>query len=197
MGNIWSVKNALNYIGCLPEVTSSTEKILKASYIILPGVGSFRKAMRNINELKIDKALKTVVKMGEAKILGICLGMQLLGYSSQEDGKTSGLGFIPNQVEKFKNRNEDNLKIPHIGFNTVKIQDNSGLFFDLDKNSDFYFVHSYRMLPEQLSKSIATCKYIDNFLAAFQQSNIMGTQFHPEKSQTNGLKMLQNFINLT
>ena len=195
MGNIWSVKSAINYVGSKVDISDNPEVISKASHLILPGVGSFRKAMHNIRHLGIEDAIKSAVIKRGGRILGICLGMQLLGSQSTEDGMAQGLGLVPNKVERFNNNTKNpTLKVPHVGFNTVKFSENKGLFSNLPRNSDFYFVHSYRMLSEHVTGLIGECSYIENFLAAFEVSNVMGTQFHPEKSQTNGLQIIKNFL---
>ena len=194
MGNIWSVKSAINYVGSKVDISDNPEVISKASHLILPGVGSFRKAMHNIRHLGIEEAIKSAVIEKGVKILGICLGMHLMGSQSTEDGIAQGLGLIANKVERFNNTKNSTLKVPHVGFNTVEFSQNKGLFSNLPKKSDFYFVHSYRMLSEQVNGLIGECSYIENFLAAFEVSNVMGTQFHPEKSQTNGLQIIKNFI---
>ena len=195
MGNIWSVKSALDYIGISSVTSSNPELIISATHLILPGVGSFRKAMKNLTESNIDVAIQHAVNSGSTKILGICLGMQLLGSQSTEDGFSKGLGLVTNKVDRFdKSVNKQEIKIPHVGFNLVQFSKNEGLFSNLPPQSDFYFVHSYRMLSENLDGIIGTCIYGEKFLAAFQMENIMGTQFHPEKSQTNGLQIIKNFI---
>jgi len=196
MGNIWSVAGAIRYLGGKAVVSSDPDLISKSDCLILPGVGSFRKAMAVLSETGIQTAIEECVQSRGSKILGICLGMQLLGAQGTEDGETEGLGLIENRVEKFLYRTDQNLKIPHIGFNSTIISENQGLFENLPKTADFYYVHAYRMLPEKLSGRIATCRYGIEFLAAFEFANICGTQFHPEKSQTNGLVLLKNFLEL-
>lgn len=192
MGNIWSVTNALRYLQADTVVSSDPELIAQADSLILPGVGSFRKAMIALRERGIDEAILHAVQNRGSRLLGICLGMQLLGSHGTEDGDTPGLGLIPNRVDKFSAQEVG--KVPHIGFNSVRLNSASGIFKGLSTEADFYFVHSYRMLPEGLSGQIATCSYGTDFLAAFQKGNICGAQFHPEKSQTNGLIMLKNFL---
>lgn len=191
MGNIYSVQSALSFLGFQSEYTDEPDKILNADKIILPGVGSFRKAMQNIRSKGLEDPIKESIQTKGKIILGICLGMQLLGTSSTEDGFTMGLSLFDGIVEKFSDNN--NLKIPHIGYNEVIPSQNSVLFKNLDKNSDFYFVHSYRM-KSQIANGISTCEYGEKFVAAFEQKNVLGTQFHPEKSQTNGLILLKNFL---
>ena len=194
MCNLWSISSALQYLGCNPIISNDPGEIQIADSLILPGVGSFRKAMCVLKENNLDRAIVDAVKTKGSKILGICLGMQLLGADSMEDGFTSGLGLIPSGVDKFSTQNKGIYKIPHVGFNLVHSHPDSHLFKGLPQSADFYFVHSYRMLPNGLSGIPATCKYGDNFLASYEQDNIFATQFHPEKSQTNGLLLLQNFL---
>lgn len=194
MGNIWSVLSALRYLGAVPQVSNDPDKVLKADLIVLPGVGSFRKAMETLKNSGLDQAMVEAVKSGGVKILGICLGMQLLGSHGTEDGEIDGLGLIKNRVDKFTEKELSRNKIPHIGFNSVSLSDKKGLFQNLPNNPDFYFVHSYRLLPEGLAGRTAICSYDIDFLAAFEVDNICGAQFHPEKSQTNGLILLKNFL---
>jgi glutamine amidotransferase len=196
MGNIWSVLSALRYLGSEAEVSSDPDQLHLADALVLPGVGSFRKAMEVLRLRGLDQAILEAVKSRGCKILGICLGMQLLGSRGTEDGETTGLGLIPNWVDKFSARELGKNKVPHIGFNTVRFSEKSGLFRDLPDMADFYFVHSYRMLPDDLGGRIGICSYETEFLAAFELENICGTQFHPEKSQTNGLILLKNFLDL-
>ena len=193
MGNIWSVKSALEYLGCAVIITDDNAVIKDSKYLVLPGVGSFRKAMVSLCNSKLDKAILDATIKNKSKILGICLGMQLMGTKSSEDGETDGLGLIPKTVEKFKESNQKIYKIPHIGFNSVKSEPNSILFKGLADQSDFYFVHSYRMLSDGDGIE-ATAINGEVFLAAYEKDNIFATQFHPEKSQTNGLALLKNFL---
>lgn len=195
MGNIWSVLSALNYLGCNPIVSNDPDEIVCAESLLLPGVGSFRKAMHSLRESSIDLAILEAVQGRGSKILGICLGMQLMGSYGHEDGETIGLGLIPNPVDFFALNEVGTNKIPHIGFDLVNSQPDSILFQGLPHAADFYFVHSYRMLPHGLNGKAATCLYGTEFLAAYEDDNIFATQFHPEKSQTNGLMLLKNFLN--
>lgn len=196
MGNLWSVLSALRYLGCNAETSSDPDEIARADSLLLPGVGSFRKAMIALKQKGIDQAITEAVQIKGRKILGICLGMQLMGLSSSEDGDTPGLGFIKSTVDKFTLTEIGNNKLPHIGFDLVHSQPGNRLFNNLQKTADFYFVHSYRMLPNGLNGTAATCCYGIDFLAAYEQDNIFATQFHPEKSQTNGLVLLKNFLAL-
>ncbi len=196
MGNIWSILSALSYVGCERLVSSDPDQIRLADALVLPGVGSFHRAMETLRMSNIDQAILEAVKSRGCRILGICLGMQLLGSHSTEEGETPGLGLIPNRVERFTSKETGNNKIPHIGFNSTLFSERTGLFRNFPKTADFYYVHSYRMLPNGLKGRIATCSYGIEFLAAFQLGNICGTQFHPEKSQTNGLILIKNFLEL-
>lgn len=191
MGNIKSITSALKYLG-VKEVTVSNElsQIMSADKLILPGVGSFAKAMTNIKDLHLDEYLKEAVLAEKKPILGICLGMQLMGKSSTEDGYTEGLEFVPGIVERFQ---EKDLKVPHVGFNQVSSPLASRLYDGLKESSDFYFTHSYRMhCDSDINQSY--CDYEKEFVASFEVGNIAGVQFHPELSQTNGLKLLDNFL---
>lgn len=194
MGNLWSVLNALRYLGCTPVVSGDPKLIAGADSLLLPGVGSFRKAMLSLRETSLDQAILEAVQGRGRKILGICLGMQLMASRGSEDGDMSGLGFIPNPVDMFTPDEIGTNKIPHIGFDLVRSRSDSVLFHGLPQEADFYFVHSYRILPQGLSGKVATCAYGTEFLAAYEQANIFATQFHPEKSQTNGLMLLKNFL---
>lgn len=195
MGNTWSVISAIKYLGMNCELSNAKSKILDADCIVLPGVGSFKKGVINLKKLDIFELLKNQFSNKNKKILGICLGFQLLGISSTEDGFLEGLNLIPAKVEKFDFKNK-NLKIPHIGFNSVNYDNNDYLFKNLNNNNDFYFVHSYRFINKPLDGIISTCHYGQEFIATYHNENIFGTQFHPEKSQSNGLIVLKNFFEI-
>jgi len=194
MGNVCSVINALEYLGSTVTLTNDSNQIRSADYIVLPGVGSFRKAMQALNKGGIDKAIRYAVQVNGSYILGICLGMQLLGSHSTEDGDTVGLGLIYNRVEQFSQHELKNNKLPHVGYNSVRFSDAKGLFHEIPEEAFFYFNHSYRMLVDGFSGRYATSTYGIEFLAAFEIDTIYGTQFHPEKSQSNGLMLLKNFM---
>jgi len=194
MGNLRSVQNALHYLGVGAVISNSAASIASADALVLPGVGSFRSAMLSLESTGLDQAIQDAVLTRGRKILGICLGMQLMGTSSTEDGVTQGLGLIPAPVERFSDR--AGRKVPHIGFNTVTAAAQSQLMRGMQDKTDFYFVHSYRMSPLGLAGRVSTCDYGGLFVAAYEQANIFATQFHPEKSQTNGLLLLKNFLAL-
>ncbi len=195
MGNIKSINSTLNFLGVEEVlVTNDFNELEQADKLLLPGVGSFAKAMSQIIEYKIDLKLYDLVKIKGKPILGICLGMQLLCNSSTEDGHNKGLAFVNADVTKFEE--QSGIKIPHVGFNQVKKNSKSRLFKDINDNSDFYFTHSYKVLTyEDINQSI--CHYGENFVSAFEINNIYATQFHPELSQNNGLHLLRNFLNIS
>ncbi len=192
MGNIRSIVSTLKYLGVEDVVLGSEFEILNsADKIILPGVGSFGKAISQIKQKKIDKCLNEIVVENKKPLLGICLGMQLLGISSTEDGQNEGLGYVNGYIVKFDNTI---VKVPHVGFNQVKVNSKLKLYNGFnDEFADFYFTHSYRMISNT-DINQCSCNYQDDFVASFENENIAGTQFHPELSQTNGLKLLKNFI---
>jgi glutamine amidotransferase len=194
MGNLWSVANAFHYLGAETEVCENPKKIRNAEVLILPGVGSFLRAMVHLRATGLAEALKEAVFARKRKILGICLGMQLMAEKGMEDGESQGLGLIPGNVERFSPSVLGELKLPHIGFNRVTGNEQSRLFSQLRPAADFYFVHSFRLLPAISTGHFSLCHYGTDFLAAYEQENIYGVQFHPEKSQTNGLRLLQNFL---
>jgi glutamine amidotransferase len=192
MGNIRSIVSTLKYLGVDDVVLGyDFETLNSADKIILPGVGSFGKAIDQIKQKNIDKYLNEIVIENKKPLLGICLGMQLLGTSSSEDGNNVGLGYINGHVIKFDNTL---VKVPHVGFNQVKINNKSKLYHDFnDAPTDFYFTHSYRMVSN-VDINQCYCNYQDDFVASFENNNIAGVQFHPELSQTNGVKLFKNFI---
>ena len=195
MGNIKSIENSLLYLGCRFKVLSNPDKISSYSHLILPGVGSFKKAIENLKINGLHQAIQECANNKGINLLGICLGMQLLCESSSEGGFTKGLSLIKNKVETFTQKEIGNKKIPHVGFNQVKIEKDSSLFKNINDNSDFYFDHSFRVIQNKNLKNFQTCEYGTKFVASFEKDNICGTQFHPEKSQSNGLTLMYNFLN--
>lgn len=191
MGNIKSIISALKYLKVADITVTNDYKILNnANKLILPGVGSFSQAMQNIKELGLNESLKVMALEEKKPILGICLGMQLMGLSSTEEDFTEGLGLVNGVVTKFK---LDGLRVPHVGFNQIIVNANSQLYDGMQTGADFYFTHSYKMKSTN-NINQSECEYGEKFIASFEVDNIVGTQFHPELSQTNGLKLLKNFI---
>jgi glutamine amidotransferase len=197
INNTGSIINSLEYLGVKYEVTSNPNIIKNFKKIILPGVGSFKSAMNFLQKKKLDLAICDAVLNKKVKILGICLGMQLLGQSSTEFGYSKGLGLIKSKAISWINNKKNFSKNIHIGFNSVNKNNKSLLFYNIKNNSDFYFVHSYYMTFDTLDYGVKSYSFFNNkFLSAFEYNNIFATQFHPEKSQKNGLKLLNNFCNL-
>lgn len=194
MGNLWSVYSAFKYLGVDVNVSSEPKDILAADILVLPGVGSFKQAMNSLENKGLVSIIKEAVLVKKTKTLGICLGMQLFAEFGFEDGHADGLGFIKRSVDKFQLNGEAEFKLPHIGFNNVNFSSGSILGAGLKSASDFYFVHSYRMSAEGLPGQVGICDYGGKFLAAYECDNLFATQFHPEKSQTNGLQLLSNFL---
>jgi len=195
MGNIWSVCSALSRLDVQPTITDDPAIVASADFLILPGVGSFFRAMNTLNTSGLADALKEAVLHKQRNILGICLGMQLLANQGTEDGLCDGLSFIPVSVDRFSRCDLGTLKVPHIGFNLVHPSSQTLLFRGFSSPAYFYFVHSYRLLPSGLPGNKSLCHYGVDFLAAYEHDNIFATQFHPEKSQSNGVKLLSNFLN--
>ncbi|MDX4039814.1 imidazole glycerol phosphate synthase subunit HisH [Aliarcobacter skirrowii] len=191
MGNIRSISSAFKYLGVNEIIISNRYQDIKsADKLLLPGVGSFVKAMNQINKMELHKILEEFVLENKKPLLGICLGMQLLCKSSEEDGGALGLGYIDAECRKF---NINNLKVPHVGFNQVVANPHAKIYDGLLCKNDFYFTHSFRLQSlSDLNQSM--CTYGEEFIASYERYNIVGTQFHPELSQGNGLKLLKNFI---
>lgn len=192
MGNIRSLTAAVEHLGHDVLVSGNPHDIAEMSTVVLPGVGSFPTAMAIINNRGLSEALREATSTGRAKLLGICLGMQLLMDSSSEGQGAKGLGLVGGSVERFPA--EQQLPVPHIGFNSVCAPQGSVLFDGLDQDTDFYFVHSYRAASVAPGALIGTSHYGESFVAAIENGNVYGTQFHPEKSQTSGLRVLANFL---
>jgi glutamine amidotransferase len=192
MGNIRSLSAAVEYLGGDVVVSGEPREIATAKILMLPGVGSFPAAMAIMSNHGLSQALRDSVQTGKSKLLGICLGMQLLMDSSNEGEGATGLGILSGSVERFPTEND--LPVPHIGFNSVRSQGESVLFAGLGAETDFYFVHSYRAVNAGPEALVATCHYGEDFVAAIESGNVYGTQFHPEKSQNNGLRLLANFL---
>ena len=194
MGNVKSVYNAINYLGEKVVVTSNQRKIVDASHIILPGVGAFGKAIENLDSKGLIEVLnKEGLEKGKP-FLGICLGMQLIAKVGYEYGEFKGFGWADAYVEKIDPGPD--YKLPHMGWNDIRIVKDHHPIFDklYSLYSSFYFVHSYSMVLEDKDWLAATCEYGIPITAAVIKDNIIATQFHPEKSQDNGIQVLENFI---
>lgn len=190
-GNLSSVKKALDYLGAESEITQDREKILSASHVILPGVGSFGDAMHSMEEREMVDVVKEAALSGKP-FLGICLGLQLLFESSEESPEVEGLGLLQGRIVTIPRDN--GLKVPHIGWNSVSFKQKDGIFSGIDDNSYFYFVHSYYLKDAAEDTVAGITEYGVPIECAVQKGNLCAVQFHPEKSSSAGLKLLKNFI---
>jgi len=191
MGNISSVNNAFKRIGADVRITSSASVINNAGALVLPGVGAYRDAFKNLEKLKLIGVLEK--NISKKLFLGICLGMQLLFEYSMENGRNEGLGILGGSVEKIP----PVVKVPHMGWNQLKIlKKESKILKGIKEGESFYFVHSYYAAPENKNIISSTTDYGIEIIAGIEQDNIYGIQFHPEKSSTSGLKLLGNFWNM-
>lgn len=190
VGNLRSVKKALEVAGAEVVQTSDPQVILEGDKVILPGVGAFKDGMEGLRQRALVPALNEIVRR-KTPLLGICLGMQLFFTKSSEMGDSAGLGYIRGKVEKFQG---NELKIPHTGWNQLQINPSSLLFKGITQNTYVYFNHSYYCSPDELMTASAETDYGVLFASAVQSGSIYGVQFHPEKSQSAGIKILENFL---
>ena len=198
-GNISSVINSFKEVAKNKvniEVTSDLKKIKSSDKIVLPGQGSFKSCVDALNKINgLANILKEFAIESKRPILGICVGLQMFADVGYEEMETKGLGWISGKVLKIDNQN-GKYKLPHIGWNQINIVKNSKIFKDIENNSHMYFVHSYEFVPEDKDTISATTDYSSNIVCSVEKENIFGTQFHPEKSDKIGLKIIQNFIEL-
>ena len=198
-GNISSVINSFDEVAkdkVNIEVTSDLNKIKSSDKVVLPGQGSFKSCMGALNKIKgLVETLTEFAIDNKKPLLGICVGLQMFADIGYEETETKGLGWISGTVSKIDNQN-GKFKLPHIGWNQIKIVKNGKIFKDIKNNSHMYFVHSYELIPVDKSVISSTTDYSSNIVCSVEKDNIFGTQFHPEKSDKMGLKIIDNFINL-
>lgn len=200
MGNLRSVQKALEFVGAKVVVTHDIDLILNADSVVLPGVGAFKDCMENLKKLELIDPLRKFIDSGKP-FLGICLGLQVLFEESEEFGPVDGLGILPGKVVKFTNAEAglgkaSSLKIPHMGWNQIKVKKDLPLFEGIGDAPYLYFVHSYHVVPENLEMIATVTHHGVEFVSGIQHKNIYAFQFHPEKSQTLGLSILEKFSNL-
>ena len=198
-GNISSVINSFNEVAkdkVKIQVTSDIKKIKLSDKVVLPGQGSFKSCVDGINNINgLVDTLNEFAINNKKPLLGICVGLQMFADIGYEEIETKGLGWISGKVSKIDNQN-GKYKLPHIGWNQINIVKESNIFKDIENNSHMYFVHSYEFIPEDKNVISATTDYSSNIVCAVEKENIFGTQFHPEKSDKIGLKIIDNFIKL-
>ena len=192
VGNLHNLKNALDFSGIENRLVTDPNEVKKADRILLPGVGAFAPAMDHLKKSGMLDALQEKFQSG-SPMLGVCVGAQLLLDNSEEDGFHDGLGWIPGKVKRFSHE----LKVPQIGWNSVKKQKNNLLFKDVSDEMYFYFVHSYHLELENSDQVLGMTNYGYDFASVVCKENLWGVQFHPEKSQNAGLQLLKNFCTLT
>jgi len=191
MGNVASVQKALNFLNIKSTVTREKSIISESAAIVLPGVGSFAQGMSNLYKFNLVELLSEEVLTKNKPFFGICLGMQLIMERGNEPHYCRGLGWIQGEVIKL---DSEKLSVPHMGWNNIEIRNNK-YFHDIE-NLDFYFIHSYHVKPLESSCVSATVNYGQEIVACIEKGNIFATQFHPEKSQLSGLKLLNNFFDI-
>ncbi len=198
-GNISSVINSFKEVAqneVNVEVTSDLKKIKSSDKIVLPGQGSFKSCVDALNKINgLRDTLSEFAINNKKPLLGICVGLQMFADIGYEETETKGLGWISGKVSKIDNQN-GKFKLPHIGWNQINILKKSKIFKNIENNSHMYFVHSYEFIPEDKNVVLATTDYSSNIVCSVEKENIFGTQFHPEKSDKTGLKIIDNFINL-
>jgi glutamine amidotransferase len=192
MANLRSVQKGFEQVGCSARIISRPEQIDAAEKIVLPGVGAFQDAVATLRQQHLDGPIVRHIERGRP-FLGICLGLQMLFESSSEDGDHRGLGVLAGTCVRFDVDRTQGLKVPHMGWNRLKLRASSPLLRDLAEGSFVYFVHSYYVVPADSSVIATTTDYGPDFVSSIWRDNVMATQFHPEKSQAVGLKMLANF----
>lgn len=195
VGNPGSIQNMFHYLGIASHITSSAEEIRAAHKLVLPGVGAFDAGMKRLHESGLKMILDHEVLENKKPILGICLGMQLMTHGSEE-GVLPGLMWIDAKTMKFSTDAHPGLRIPHMGWNQMEAKQDHPLLAGLGEENKFYFVHSYFVKVAEESVSVATTLYGTEFTSVFARDNIMGVQFHPEKSHRYGMQVLKNFANL-
>jgi len=196
MGNLQSVANAFRAVGCVPEISRNPQDLKMADGIVLPGVGAFGDGLKKLRVEGWIDVLGEEVRHKNKPFLGLCLGMQLLGTTSTEHSLHAGLNWISGRVERIRS-DDPAIRVPHIGWNDVSFTKKNGLYSGLGDSQAFYFMHSYVLYPEDPTVISGLCSHGIEFCASIEKENIWATQYHPEKSQKAGLRVLQNFLDMS
>jgi glutamine amidotransferase len=195
LGNIASIQRMLQKVGSQSIMAKKPDDLAGVGKVILPGVGHFDEAMKQLQKTGFAKALVELVRERNIQLIGICLGMQVLCRSSEE-GTVLGLGLIDADVRKFRFPGDNKLKVPHMGWNVVSSDKTNSLLPPSLEGQRFYFVHSYKVVPDDTTITIGTANYGGDFCAAFQKRNVFGVQFHPEKSHRFGMELMRRFVEI-
>ena len=192
MANLRSVQKAFEHVGVTARIISTPDEVDRAERLVLPGVGAFRDAVATLRDRELDGPIRRHIEKGKP-FLGICLGLQMLFEVGLEDGEHQGLGVLKGRCVRFDVDETRGLKVPHMGWNQIEMRKPSPLFRDLAEGSNVYFVHGYHVVPEDKTLIASTTNYGGDFVSSICRDNLMAVQFHPEKSQAVGLKILANF----
>ncbi len=195
LGNVTAVKRMVQKVGGEPMSVANSHELSTVKKFILPGVGNFNEGMKRLKSAGLADPIRMAAKKQDIYILAICLGMQLLCRSSEE-AQVSGLGIVDADVVKIVSNRSEKVKVPHMGWNTVKIPRKSALFKNIVEERRFYFVHSFKVVPDNEEIIIAYTTYGEDFCSSFQHGNVFGVQFHPEKSHRFGMNLIKNFISI-
>ncbi|MDC0865583.1 imidazole glycerol phosphate synthase subunit HisH [bacterium] len=191
--NLGSVKRAFEECGAEVIISSNPSDLDRATHVVLPGVGAFPTAIKNLKKLGFIESIKKTALQDKIPFMGICLGMQLLADKGFEIEETDGLGLVHGQIIKLSSKGK-NTRVPHIGWNELDINCKDSIFDTISDKTDFYFVHSYHFVPKEKNQVISYTPYCDGFVSAIKKDNILGFQFHPEKSSTAGFRLIKNFL---
>jgi len=195
IGNIQSVANVLSFIGAPFEISATPESLERADKIVFPGVGTYGNAMEQIKKNGLQEPLRKALLIDRKLCLGICVGMQVMSELGTEFGSHPGLGVLPGVVKRIDVTGQK-LNLPHIGWNDVQVKGEPKLFRNIPANASFYFIHSYHFVPSDRSIVSSTVQYGTEVVASVERDNLFGVQFHPEKSQEQGIRLLRNFVEL-
>ena len=192
MGNLGSVRRAFEECGATVRISEEPKELTDADRIVLPGVGAFSDGMRNLHRAGWPAAIKQALAKPDVAFLGLCLGMHLIADAGHEGGETKGVGLVPGEVKRLAACGEE--RVPHVGWNEIRIERPDPLLAGIEDRTDFYFVHSYQLIASDANTVIASTPYCGRFASVIRRGNVFGTQFHAEKSSRAGFQLLRNFL---